>query len=106
MAAVRALAFGQDIGSSSIILEGDSEVVMKALESYDDSLASFGLLTEDTKLIAESFHLAYFSHTHKQGNSVAYNFFRQARYVSGYLDMLAVIWCGWRIFFHTFLRYS
>ena len=79
---------------------------MKALESYDDSLASFGLLTEDTKLIAESFHLAYFSHTHKQGNSVAYNFFRQARYVSGYLDMLAVIWCGWRMFFHTFLRYS
>ena len=39
MAAVQALAFAQNIGLSSIILKGDSKVVMTALESNDDSFA-------------------------------------------------------------------
>ena len=40
MATVQALAFAQDIDLSSIILKGDSKVVMIALESNDDSFAS------------------------------------------------------------------
>ena len=44
MATVQALAFAQDINLSSIILKGDSKVVMTALESHDDSFASLHLL--------------------------------------------------------------
>ena len=40
MATVQALAFAQDIDLSSIILKGDSKVVMTALESNDDPFAS------------------------------------------------------------------
>ena len=40
MATVQALAFAQDIDLSSIILKGDSKVVMTTLESNDDSFAS------------------------------------------------------------------
>ena len=50
MAAVQALAFAQDIDLSSIILKGDSKVVMTALESNDDSFASFHLLNIDACL--------------------------------------------------------
>ena len=50
MATVQALAFAQDIDLSSIILKGDSKVVMTALESNDDSFASFHLLNIDACL--------------------------------------------------------
>ena len=41
MAAVKVMVFAHEIGLSSIILVGDSKVVIKALRSDDESLASF-----------------------------------------------------------------
>ena len=41
MAAVKVMVFAHEIGLSSIILEGDSKVVIKALRSDDEPLASF-----------------------------------------------------------------
>lgn len=48
-AAIKALGFAQDIGISSIILEGDSEGIIKALVSDDESFASYSHLVEEAK---------------------------------------------------------
>ena len=82
MAIVRALAFAQDIGLSSIILKGDSKVVMTALESNDDSFTSFNLLIIDARLFIVTFNHNSFSHACRQVNFVAHNQARHVRHVS------------------------
>ena len=83
MAIVRALAFAQDIGLSSIILKGDSKVVMTALESNDDSFTSFNLLIIDARLFIVTFNHNSFSHACRQVNFVAHNLARHVRHVGG-----------------------
>ena len=53
-AAIKALGFAQDIGISFIIFEGDSEVIIKALVSEDESFASYGHLVEEEKSLLSS----------------------------------------------------
>ena len=48
------------------------------------SLASFGLLIQDVKVIVESFQCISFSHVCIVGNIVAHNLVRQAHHVTGY----------------------
>ena len=43
-AATRALEFAREVGISAAVLEGDSLLVIKALETKDVGLAPFGLL--------------------------------------------------------------
>ena len=82
LAIVRALCFAQEVGFSSVILEGDSERVAKSLRSEESSFASFGHLIEDAKVISKSFVDLTISHVKRQGNSVAHNLVRHARHVS------------------------
>lgn len=63
MAAIRVMVFAHDIGLSSIILEGDFEVVIEALRSDDEPLASFGHLIVYAKSYADTFSSISFSHT-------------------------------------------
>ena len=49
LAIVQALLFAQELGLSSLILEGHSEFVIKVLRSEDKSLASFGHFLESVK---------------------------------------------------------
>ena len=79
LAAVRAIYFAQEVGFSSIILEGDSERVIKSLRSEKSSFASFGHLIEDVKVLTESFVDFTVSHVRRQGNSVVH---KLARHVS------------------------
>ena len=79
LAAVRAIYFAQEVGFSSIILEGDSERVIKSLRSEKSSFASFGHLIEDAKVLTESFVDFTVSHVRRQGNYVAH---KLARHVS------------------------
>ena len=81
-AAVRALRFAQELNFSSIILEGDSEVIIKVLCSEDESFASYGHLIAEAKVLTDSFSCVRFSHIRRQGNSIAHNL---TRYVSGFL---------------------
>ena len=60
LAAVRALLFAKDIGASSIILEVDSEVIIKAL-TWDN--ASFGHIIDEAKFLSNFFVDVVFSHT-------------------------------------------
>ena len=59
LAAVRALLFAKDIGASSVILEGDSEVIIKAL-IWDN--ASFGHIIDEAKFLLNFFVDVVFSH--------------------------------------------
>ena len=56
MAAVKALIFAKYIGLSSLILEGDSKLIINTLKSEESSFAAYGHLIEEAKLLAVSLH--------------------------------------------------
>lgn len=63
MADIRVMVFAHEIDLSTIILEGDSEVVVEALRSDDEPLASFGHLIVYAESYADTFSSISFSHT-------------------------------------------
>ena len=79
VAAVKTLYFAAELGISSIVLGGDSEIVFKALVSDDTSFADHGHLVEEAKLLSALFNFCSFSHVKRQGNSAAHHL---ARHVS------------------------
>ena len=83
-AAVRAISFPVELGFSSIIIEGDSEVVIKALKNEEESLATFGHLISASRPTIDAFYDISFSHTRRQGNIIAHNLARHTRHVRDY----------------------
>ena len=81
MVAVRAIWFARELGLSSIILEGDSEVVINALKSTESSQASFGHLIDSVKPSLKGFTYICFLHTRRLGNFAAHNLAKHARHV-------------------------
>ena len=73
LAAYRALEFAREVGISDAVLEGDSSLVMTALASKTPSLAPFGLLLHDSLIVSVGFSKLSYSHTKREGNSVAHN---------------------------------
>ena len=61
LATAKAFEFFIDLGFVSTILEGDSEIVMKALTDDSASLASFGLLIRDVKTYVNNFNVLVFT---------------------------------------------
>ena len=57
MTAAMTLPFALDIGITHAVLEGDSWAVIRALMEDDCSLAPFGLLVEDAKVLSRSIAL-------------------------------------------------
>ena len=82
VAAVETLYFAAELGISSIVLGGDSEIVFKALVSDDTSFADHGHLVEEAKLLSALFNFCSFSYVKRQGNSTAHHL---ARHVSSQL---------------------
>ena len=78
MAATSALAFANDLGVTRVILEGDSLVVIKALREEEQLLSPTGLLLEDVRMLSQSFQKLLYSHTKREGNSVAHSLARYA----------------------------
>lgn len=85
MVAARVMEFTQELGIDSTIIEGDSELVINTLKDVSPSHTSFGLLIQDTKVFAKSFHCLSFSHVCCEGNSVTHNLARYATHVTGFL---------------------
>lgn len=46
LAAVKAVTFAQDIGLSSVIVEGDLEIILNSLKSDHESFVAYGHLIE------------------------------------------------------------
>ena len=82
VATVKALNFATELGISSIVMEGDSEIVFKALVSEDTSFADHGHLVEEAKLLSALFSFRSFSHVRTQGNYAVHHL---ARHVSSQL---------------------
>ena len=84
LTASKALQCAADLSSNDVILEGDSEIVINALNEDPHSLAAFGLPIQDVKCFSNLFHCIRFSHVRREGNSVAHNLARHARHVTGF----------------------
>ena len=80
-----ALSFALDIGFSRAILEGDSWEVFKALTDEEPALTSYGLLVNDAKVLSRNFNQLLYSHTRREGNSVAHSLARYAVNIPDYL---------------------
>ena len=90
IAASGALEFSVELGFEKAILEGGSEIVMKALKDDSSSLASFGLLIWDAQMFACLLN----------GNPVAHNLVRHSYHVTSFSV------CMEDVPFHTFAAYQ
>ena len=61
------------MGISEAVLEGDSSLVMTALNSKNLGLAPFGLLLRDSLNLFVGFSNLSYSHTKREGNTAAHN---------------------------------
>ena len=78
LAAWRALIFAKELGFDHIILEGDSEIAIRAMKSEGYSATSFGHILSDIKVLSTHFRQLVFRHTRRQGNKVARSLARAA----------------------------
>ncbi|KAK9983964.1 hypothetical protein SO802_033489 [Lithocarpus litseifolius] len=85
LAAAWALSFASDVGVRQAILEGDSLTVISDLREDGKVLAPYGLLLEDVKVLSLHFEELRYSHTKREGNSLAHGL---ARYALSIPDLL------------------
>ena len=85
MAAATVLIFTNDIGVRGVILEGDSLAVIKALREGEQPLSPTGPLLEHVRMYSRRFETVLYSHSKREGNSVAHSLARYANSISDFL---------------------
>ena len=78
IAACRAVEFGSEIGVDCAIVEGDLEVLVKALRNTDNGLTPIAPLINDVSLFSSLYSELSYSHIKRDGNKVAYSLARLA----------------------------
>ena len=78
LAALNALSFAFELGFRSTILKGDSLGLTQAMKLEEHSLSPTGLLTEDAKMVANSFVRLLYSHIKRNNNGVAHSLAKNA----------------------------
>ena len=78
LATRQAAQFMVELGLHQSIFEGDLELVYRALTSYSSPRSSIDHIIKDTLSIVSSLRTYSFSHSRKQGNSVAHALARRA----------------------------
>ena len=78
---MRAISFALELHLPSIIVEGDSELIISALRSKEESFTSFGHLISSIKQSLGIFSCISFSHTHRTGNSLTHNLAQYTRHI-------------------------
>ena len=72
LAVRRAAYFVHELGFQDAIFKGDSEISIKALQDGIPTPTSYGHLIKDTFSYVSSLRCFFFSHTHRQGNTLAH----------------------------------
>ena len=85
MATKRAIQFAIELDITSVVLEGDSQVLIQYLQSGVEFLSPYGLLLEDVRLVANSFNQLRYSQVKRESNKVAHNLTRFATNVADFL---------------------
>ncbi|XP_065617279.1 uncharacterized protein LOC136062310, partial [Quercus suber] len=80
LAARRAVNFTMELGFNQSMFEGDSEVIIKALNAEDFSLASVGHIIKDIWSMSGLLQTKSFPFVRRQGNSVAHALAQRARF--------------------------
>ncbi|XP_028114804.1 uncharacterized protein LOC114312721 [Camellia sinensis] len=83
-AVLATIQFVLDMGLHHIILEGDSLVIVRALQSSWAFMASFGHFVEQAKSLLARFRSWGVKHVKREGNSVAYCLARMAIAMEGF----------------------
>ena len=78
IAACKAVEFGSEIGVDCAIVEGDSEVLVKALRNTDNGLTPIAPLINDVSLFSNLYSELSYSHIKRDGNKVAHSLARLA----------------------------
>nr|POE60949.1 hypothetical protein CFP56_74244 [Quercus suber] len=76
LAARSAIGFLRELHFDQVIVEGDSEVIINAINKGGFSSSSYGHIIRDIKLASSAFHNLAFSHTRRLGNKVAHKLAR------------------------------
>ncbi|XP_030970311.1 uncharacterized protein LOC115990640 [Quercus lobata] len=84
LAARSAICLAKDLNFSKVIFEGDSEIIIKAINKGDLLSSSFGHILNDINLLSKSFQRVSFCHTRRLGNRVAHGLARMACNFSDY----------------------
>ncbi|XP_075665535.1 uncharacterized protein LOC142635224 [Castanea sativa] len=79
LAARKAILFAIELGLQRVIIEGDSEIIFKALSESCSDCSHIGHIIKDCKSISSLFQTHSFSHTRRQGNAVAHALAKRAR---------------------------
>ena len=82
-AARRAILLAKELNLSSITLEGDSEIINRALQDVEQSFATFGNLIGEIRFHVDSFFNCNFSYVKRKRNYVTHSFVRHMKHVSG-----------------------
>ena len=79
LAARRALLFARELGFESLVDEGDSEIIIKAINGGGTMLLSeFGHILHDIHSLVSSFQSVSFQHVRRLGNCVAHRLARRS----------------------------
>ena len=85
LAASRALKFATELGFNKVVLEGDCEVLMKALKGGDQFLSTVGLVMDDIRYDANLFYQLCYSHVRREGNKVAHSLIRHTLEITDFV---------------------
>ena len=78
LAARRALWFGRELDFHSVVVEGDSKIIINSINGNTMDHSEFGHILHDIKFLCSFFSCISFQHVRRQGNGLAHKLARRA----------------------------